>query len=218
MHTVPSQPARNGFSWGAGLKWLSSCLLILVLVAWVWPVSQPAVQAAEPDLSLLKEAYRVSTISSGPTESSPAVIPAAAFHADGSNRNWFFGFNSGYIYPTDTGSYCGVVALSLPQGVRVTSFTADLMDNDAVNSVYAYLYARPFASLNSSTNMAMVGSTIQSENIQTLVTTSIAAGLIDNNLNTYHIGVCLWGSSNLLQFYSVRVGYDIPIYLPVVIK
>lgn len=218
MRSIPGTTLTKGISGGKVLKWLLTGLLVLALVAWAWPGEQPAVQAAEPDLSLLAQAYRVSTLSGNPADGSPVVLPAAAFNADGSNRNWFFGFNSGNLYPTGAGSYCGVTAVSLPQGARITSFSAHVLDDEASADLGVYLYARPFASMDTTTSLASLSTTGQNASLQTLVSTTILPHNVDNNLYAYHVGVCMWSSIATQRFYTALVGYELPIYMPYISK
>ncbi len=65
--------------------------------------------------------------------SSPLVIPAAAFTADGSNPDsMFFPFSGGY-FQGDTENYgCMVAPAYLPQGAEITDMFASVYDDDAV--------------------------------------------------------------------------------------
>lgn len=201
----------------AARKWMLIGLLVVLLSGIFWISNYSSAEAAEPDLALLKAAYAGSEVNSQmQTARSPIVIPAAAFRVDSSNREWFFGFNSAYLYPTGSSAYCGIAPLYLPDGAEVTGFAAYLYDNDAIQSATAYLFAKPFASLASATMMASVQTTAQSADVQTLSAASILSAPIDNSRNTYHIGVCLWGADSNMRLYAVKVEYQYKNYIPAV--
>jgi len=137
------------------------------------------------------------------------AIPGAAFIVDGSSgRQWFFGFNSAYLYPSGAGNYCGIAPVYLPNGATVTAFTSYVLDNDATYNANVYLYAKPLGSTASSTTMADVATTAQNANLQALVDATILQPAIDNANYTYHIGVCLWGVDSTMRFYASQILYS----------
>lgn len=203
----------------AARKWiLFSLLVALVISGSVWMSTYSSAVSAEPDLALIKAAYAGSAINNQAQEiSSPLIIPAAAFTADSNTRQWFFGFNSAYLYPTGS-TYCGTAPVYLPDGVEVTSFVGYVYDNDAGPSVTenVYLYAKPLGTTTGSTTMASVETTTQSSDIQALADASIASAVIDNSRYTYHLGVCLWGTNGNLRFYAARLDFNLKTYLPAI--
>lgn len=136
------------------------------------------------------------------------VIPAAAFSADSNTRQWFFGFNSSYIYPTGSETYCGIAPVYLPDGAVVTSFVGYVYDYTDSAAAHVYLYAKPIGNLSSSTTMADIHSSASSTDLQALVDTTIQAATIDNSAYTYHVGVCLGGTDSNLRFYTAQILYD----------
>jgi hypothetical protein len=208
---------KQAFSPGkAAKKWILHGLVALFACWSAWGFSPSWVKAAEPDLSLLKAAFAVSEFPSQ-TASSPLAIPAAAFRVDGSGRQWFFPFNSGYIHPSG-GTYCGIAPVSLPDGAQVTSFLSYVLDNDVANDAFVYLYAKPLGTTASTTTMAQVGTTGQNAALQALVDGTITQPFINNSAYVYHVGVCLWGTNSNQQFYAVKINFRTFTYLPMIFR
>jgi hypothetical protein len=193
---------------GSSRKWVYLCLVILVACGAAWILNHSRARAAEPDLSLLRAAYAGSDVFNQQQENgSPAVFPAAAFRVDGSTRQWFFGFNSAYLYPSGV-TYCGIAPVYLPDSAKVTSFVAYVMDDYATNDANVYLFAKPLGSTALSTTMADLATTGQNANLQALSDTTILQPVIDNSSYTYHIGVCLWGVDSSMSFYTAQILYS----------
>lgn len=198
-------------------NWVLLYLVVFAACAAAALLHHTRAKASEPDLSLLKAAYARSEISTHPQGYlSPVVIPAAAFHPDSENREWFFGFSNAFIYPTGGVGYCGIAPLYLPDGVKVTGFTGYVFDNDGADYVNVYLLAKPLGSATSATHMALLSTFTQSTEIQTLSSTSITQPLIDNNRYIYHIGVCMVGTSDVLRFYAAKIDFQMRSYLPAI--
>jgi len=136
------------------------------------------------------------------------IIPAADFVVDSSNRSWFFGFNSSYLYPTSASNYCGIAPVYLPNGSSITVFAAYMYDNDPAGNDVVYLYAKPLGNTTDASAIASIATSIQSTSLQVLADTTIEEPhIINNALYTYHIGVCLWGTSSDLRFYAAQIFY-----------
>ena len=185
-------------------------LVVVFVCGAAWVLNHTEAKASEPDLSLLRAAYAESELFNQQQDAgSPRVIPGAAFIVDGSSgRQWFFGFNSAYLYPSGAGNYCGIAPVYLPNGATVTAFTSYVLDNDATYNANVYLYAKPLGSTASSTTMADVATTAQNANLQALVDATILQPAIDNANYTYHIGVCLWGVDSTMRFYASQILYS----------
>jgi hypothetical protein len=166
-------------------------------------LAAPDLIITDPDADVMAQVAEFTALA-------PAIsqaIPAAAFTVDGSGRQWFFPFNGGYIYPSG-GSYCGIAPVSLPDGAQVTSFLSYVLDNDAAQDAFVYLYAKPLGTTASSTTMAVVGTTGQNAALQALVDATITQPVINNSAYVYHVGVCLWGTTSTQQFYASQILYQ----------
>jgi hypothetical protein len=215
--TIIHQNTRRKKSPGGALtKWLVICLLLIITCGIAWLRSHGEAKASEPDMSLLKTAYGISSINANLDQAigSPLVIPPAAFTADSPERRWV---STDYIYPWN-GNYCGIAALHLPDGARIREFAAYVVDNDAAEHINVYLYAKPLGSTTNSTTMASLSSEGQNADLQLLVDTTINQAVIYNNNYTYHIGLCLWGVDSKIKFYAAKLSYTLPVYLPTVMK
>lgn len=199
-------------------EWVLLYLVVFAACAAAALFQHTRVMASEPDLSLIKAVYARSHIAAYPQGgASPVVIPAAAFRPDSDNRQWGFGFNNAYLYPTGAAGYCGIAPVYLPDGAKVTRFTGYLYDNDGEDYVNVYLYAKPLGSASSSTYMALLTTSTNSTEIQTLSSTSITQPVIDNGRYVYHIGVCMWGTSDILRFYAAKIDFQMRSYLPAIL-
>jgi hypothetical protein len=144
----------------------------------------------------------------GVAATNSVVVPAAAFAPDGSNREWFFGFNSAYLYPSGAGQYCGIAPVPLPNGVTITAMTVYVYDNEAGN-LSVWLYPKQYQTTTSASAMASVALSANSTSIRAL--TDVTIGSTGNPVNTskfaYHLGVCLFGTTSNLRFYSAEIFY-----------
>jgi hypothetical protein len=141
--------------------------------------------------------------------SSSTVVPAAAFTTDSNSRTWFFGFNSAYLYPNDTGQFCGIAPVYLPNGAKITAMTGYLYDNDGAASASLWLYPKRYKETTSASSMASVSTTSQSTAIQVLTDGTIGAtgNPVDTSTFAYHLGICLFGTTSNLRFYSAEIFY-----------
>lgn len=198
-------------------EWVLLYLVVFAACAAAALFHHTRVRASEPDLSLIKAVYARSQIAAYPQGGgSPFMIPAAAFRPDSNNRQWGFGFTYAFLYPAGVSGYCGIAPVYLPDGARVTRFTGYLYDNDGQNSVNVYLYAKPLGSEASSTSMSLLTTSTNSTEIQTQSNWSITQPVIDNSRYVYHIGVCMWGTSDVLRFYAAKIDFQMRSYLPAI--
>lgn len=163
----------------------------------------PDLVITDPDVDVVAEVERLTSA----TALQSMVVPASAFTADSNGRQWFFGFSNAFIYPTGSGSYCGIAPIYLPDGATVAAFTTYVYDNHADNGTVTYLHAKPIGSTTKATTMATLSTTGQSTSLQSLTTFSITQPVVDNSSYTYYVGVCLWGPNDTLRFYAAQIMY-----------
>jgi hypothetical protein len=145
----------------------------------------------------------------------PLVIPAAAFSVIGPPppaSAYFFSSAGGYI----RGGYVCVTAPAyLPQNARVTRVDASLYDGEANASARVYLY-RVSNLLPATVEMAYLQTPLDSASMQVVVDRSINAPRVRYPEYAYYAFACLDSANTRL--YSLRIHYDVQVYLPVVMR
>jgi hypothetical protein len=146
-------------------------------------------------------------------EQPPLVMPAAAFsEAKEPADPFYFNYAGGYM----RGGYaCVTGPVYLPRGARVREVYASLYDNDAGGGARVYVY-RVDNFLGTTTEMAYLGSTGSSSTIQVVSDQTINAPDVQYPGYAYYAHVCLDSSNTRL--YSVRIYYDVRVYLPAIVK
>ncbi len=138
---------------------------------------------------------------------SPMLVPAAAFHSDGSDPDSHsFYFNVGFIGSDNDGtSTCMYAPINLPDGAHVTDFYSNLMDNNASLEMSVYLL-RVDKDTGWASEMASVTSTGADTNIDSLWTNSITDPDIDWHY-AYFVTTCIHDD---FRIYNARVYYTEP--------
>lgn len=198
-------------------------LIALVLAALLLArLAQPGpAEGAEPDLTLLRNALKTSSVSRPADQSSPLVIPAAALVDDGNNVDYFYPFYEGYLYSDNSNAtYCGQAPVYLPNGVQVNSFTAYAYDNYASGFVSATLRRKAFGSTTASDTMASTSTTVDNTSLQTPTDNTISFPIIDNENYVYFVGVCLGsnaaGSNN--RIYALGIDFSHVAHVPLALN
>jgi hypothetical protein len=139
---------------------------------------------------------------------SPLVIPAADFAADGANPDsMFFPFGGGYFQGNGDIYGCMVAPAYLPEGATVTDMFVSVYDNDATYNLTVNLRrADNFA--GGTTTMANASSSGQFAGIQTISTSSITDPLVDYPDYAYYVTTCVLSGN--IRIYSVRLYYTLP--------
>ncbi len=139
---------------------------------------------------------------------SPLVIPAADFAADGfAPDTMFFSFGGGYVQG-DAGAYgCVMAPAYLPQGVTVTDMFVSVYDNDGTNNITVDL-RRVDNFSGTQAAMATASTTGNFAGVQTVSDASIVNPLIAYPDFSYYVTTCLFSGNTRL--YSVRLYYAVP--------
>jgi len=142
------------------------------------------------------------------TETSPLVIPAAAFRSDGIlPDSFFFPFGGGYLQGDSQNYGCVVAEVPLPSGVVVRRMSVSLYDNDALFNVGVRL--RRVSNFNGSGSMMGSVSTFgTSSSVRVLTDPYIVDSFIAYPEFSYHLETCL--SSGNIRLYSVQLYYAPP--------
>ncbi len=138
---------------------------------------------------------------------SPMLVPAAAFHSDGTDADAFnFYSNTGYIGGDGDGtSTCMYAPLNVPLGATITYFYANVVDNNGAIDMSVYLW-RVDKDTGNSDIMASVTSTGADTSIDAIFTTSITEPLIAWQY-AYFVTSCIHDNFRL---YNARVYFDGP--------
>lgn len=117
--------------------------------------------------------------------------------------------NGTYLYDVSAGSSTVYLfaPIHLPQGAVITAFDVYCLDNEPTYSMAAYLYRTDLTN-NTGTTMGSSISSGDSGTSQTLGSTSITNGLIDNSQYGYVVSVRFKaGTGTLMQLYGARITY-----------
>lgn len=158
------------------------------------------------EANIKREAETPNTITSDYT--SPLVIPAADFAADGANPDsMFFPFGGGYFQGDAENYGCLVAPVYLPQGVTVTDMFVTTYDNDgSFNATFNLRRADNFA--GGATTMASAATTGSFAGVQVVSDASIDDPLVLYPDYSYYVTTCLLSGS--IRLYSVRLYYTEP--------
>jgi hypothetical protein len=145
----------------------------------------------------------------------PLVIPAAAFSVLGpapSPSEYLFVSSGGYI----RGGYvCVSAPVYLPQNARIRRVEASLYDGEARASARLYLY-RVSNFAGSTTEMAYLRTPLDTAGMQIVVDRTINAPRVRYPEYAYYVFACL--DSTNTRLYSVRIHYDVEVYLPAIMR
>lgn len=145
----------------------------------------------------------------------PLVIPAAAFSVIGlppSPSAYSFSSSGGYI----RGGYvCVTTPVYLPQNARVTRVDASLYDGEANATARVYLY-RVSNLVPGTVEMAYLKTPADDVYMQIVIDRSINAPRVRYPDYAYYAFACLDSANTRL--YSVRIHYEVQLYLPVVMR
>lgn len=145
----------------------------------------------------------------------PLVIPAAAFSVIGpapSPSEYLFVASGGYV----RGGYvCVSAPVYLPQSARVNQVHASLYDGEAGAGARVYLY-RVSNVVLATTEMAFLQTPRNDVLMQIVVDRTINAQRIKYPEYAYYAFACL--DSPNTRLYSVRIYYDVQVYLPAVMR
>jgi hypothetical protein len=140
----------------------------------------------------------------GTCYSSPLVIPAAAFSADGFLPNsFFFDFTGGYITGTAASYGCVMAPVNLPNGATIDRICATIYDNSS-SHLQLNLW-RVHYSTGATTLMATVETTGTSTNVYTECDSSVLEPLVDYPTYAYYVTTCLADEERI---YSIRIYYN----------
>ena len=143
----------------------------------------------------------------------PLVIPAAAFHSDGTApANMFFSFVGGYL--RGGSGVCVTAPAYLPKGAYIREIWASVFDNDASNGLYINLYRvdNYDGSVDVMAEMSTTGA-YASPTIVSLYDYPVDNPRVAYPNFSYYVGTCL--PSSFIRLYSVRIWYDLyNLYLP----
>lgn len=169
------------------------------------------------DIGLLPQRDAAPRVFDGDT--SPLVVPAAAFREDGHDygpTNYFFSFSGGHL----RGGYtCQQAPVYLPDGAVVDEVFASVYDDDAASSILITVYR---VNKNTGATDTMAGmstsAAFNSTDIEILDDASISQPEIDYPTYAYYVSSCL--GSNDIRLYSVRFYYthETATYLPILMK
>ncbi len=139
---------------------------------------------------------------------SPLVIPAADFRADGFDPDSiFFSFGGGYWTGNAAVYGCLIAPAYLPAGVTVTDMFVSVYDNDSSRDIGVNL-RRVDNFTGTVTPMASATTAGSFVGVQTISDSSITTPVILYPDYSYYVTTCLGSSS--LRLYSVRLYYATP--------
>lgn len=154
----------------------------------------------------------VQTAFSGAT---PLVIPAADFSGDGFSQNsHYFDFAQGYVrggQVLDSG--CLKAPVYLPEQAQVVEMVAAVVDDDAFRGLFVTLYrVNNFTGGVDILANVSTGTSDQSAEIRQLRDFTINQPRIQHPDFSYYLYTCM--VSPAIRLYSVRIGFGIPVYIP----
>jgi hypothetical protein len=162
-------------------------------------------------VSLIPFAFAVHASSDRPahqpqyTETSPLVIPAAAFRSDGFlPGSFFFPFSGGYLQGDSENYGCVEAEAPLPSGFVVKRMSVSLYDNDAGRNVSVTL-RKVDNFTGTGSVMGQVSTLGTSNSVQVLTDSFIVGSLVSYPDFSYYLTTCL-GSGNI-RLYSVQLYY-----------
>jgi len=139
---------------------------------------------------------------------SPLVIPAAAFGADGGNPDsFFFPFGGGYMQGDSQEYGCLMAPAYLPDGVTVTEMWVTTYDNDPAFDLLVDL-RRVDNFVGGTIAMAGANTLGELDEVQVIADFSINQPLVVYPDYSYYVTTCVLSGS--LRIYSVRLYYTTP--------
>lgn len=137
--------------------------------------------------------------------SSPLVIPAAAFTADGSNPDsMFFPFGGGYFSGDSENYGCMVAPAYLPQGAEIVDLFATVYDDDATYNLLVTL-RRVDNFAGGTDTMAEAETSGEFAGVQVINDFSIVEPIVTYPDYSYYVTTCVLSGS--IRLYSVRLYY-----------
>jgi hypothetical protein len=148
-------------------------------------------------------------------DSSPIVIPAAAFSSDGFDPgSMFFTFWNGYLQGGNINT-CFKAPVYLPLHATMIDMWTSLYDNDPSADIWVRLYR-----VDNYTGLVDVLAEAATQNMADYIQTpwdSIDYHHVQYPQYSYYVGGC--AESDLTRLYSVRIYYNLNwMYLPVVMR
>jgi hypothetical protein len=128
-----------------------------------------------------------------------------------------YGHISNRLYNNSGSAASFVAPVSLPHGATITQFVLYFVDNDSVNNITAWI---GYLDLETSTVTLMCSITTSgsSPNPQIMATNTINNGQVVNNQSNYYIVSVFLPPGSTSQLSGVRIDYNYPINLPVIMK
>lgn len=151
---------------------------------------------------------REEAVRSATAYTSPLIIPAADFAADGFDPDsQFFSFGGGYWGGNATAYGCLIAPAYLPHGATVTDMFASVYDNDGGRD-FTVTLRRVNNFAGGTTAMASAATSSAFAGVTVISDSSIADPVVTYPDFSYYLTLCLGSSS--LRLYSVRLYYSTP--------
>lgn len=170
------------------------------------PVGNVAVEGGSYDPESSLEATAREKVLQTESASSPLVIPAAAFTADGSNPDsMFFPFGGGYFSGDSENYGCMVAPAYLPQGAEITDMYVSVYDDDSAFDISVNLRKVDNFNGGAAVSMASASTSGQFAGIQTISDYTIVEPVVLYPDYSYYVTTCVLSGS--IRLYSVRLYY-----------